>query len=45
MIKALKFITLPITIPLAFLAGGVIIMIAFVVLLFNNEKRHNLFGL
>lgn len=43
--KVLKIITLPITIPLAFLVIGIIGAIAFVNMLLNPEKRHTLFGL
>lgn len=43
--KILKIITLPITIPIAFIVLGIVGTIAFVNLLFNEEARHNLFGL
>lgn len=41
--KALKFTILPIMIPLSFLVTGIIGMIAFVILLFDNKRRNNLF--
>ena len=43
--KIVKIITLPITIPLAFLVIGIIGATAFVVLLFDEKKRQNLFGI
>ena len=43
--KIVKIITLPVTVPVAFLVLGIIASIAFVVLLFDEEKRQNLFGI
>jgi len=42
--KLLKTIILPIAIPLVFVTLGVIGVWAFIVLLFNEEKRRELFG-
>ena len=43
--KILKIITLPVTVPIAFIVLGIVGIIAFVHLLFNEEKRRTLFEL
>lgn len=41
--KTVKIITLPVSVPIAFIVLGTVCTIAFTVMLFDSEKRYNLF--